>query len=140
MPFNGLDVLGWSIATFVLSLLAGFYQTVFLLYIGDFRPFRETLAGSIVFWITALGILTWIQLYNHWIQAHELHAIALAAEFDPILPYTTEGSVDPPAPHHEPTLPIELVLALDDALAKAQALVAEIDLAVNNDPTKFNLL
>ncbi|KAI6138204.1 hypothetical protein BKA82DRAFT_4470438 [Pisolithus tinctorius] len=144
MPFVGLDAQGWSVVTFLLSLLAGFYQTIFLVYYGGYGPFRELFIALAAFWITALGLPTWQCLYRQWLQAHELHAVALAAEFDadldPVPPYTEEGAVDPVLPRREPTPPQELVLVLNDALAEAQALVAEVDLVVNLDLAEFDLL
>ncbi|KAI6140165.1 hypothetical protein BKA82DRAFT_31270 [Pisolithus tinctorius] len=117
------------------------------------------------FWFAALGIPTWLRLYEHnharieqqallalfahivlppppphYLHFH-LHDLDEHPNLDPILPYTVKGSADPPPPRCVPTPLPEDVIAMNEALAEANNLIAEnLDLMVDPDLTEFELL
>ncbi|KAI6138185.1 hypothetical protein BKA82DRAFT_24021 [Pisolithus tinctorius] len=67
MPFDGLEALGWALATFIVSLLCGLYQAIYFTWFGILTDFQSAFVASVLFWATALGVPTWYQIYQNWI-------------------------------------------------------------------------
>ncbi|KAI6105034.1 hypothetical protein EDD16DRAFT_1524386 [Pisolithus croceorrhizus] len=63
MPLNGPEVLGWALATLMLSFILGVCQAVYIVNaVGG--PFNLALVLSTVMWGTFLGIPTWHGIYS----------------------------------------------------------------------------
>ncbi|KAI6148417.1 hypothetical protein BKA82DRAFT_4354208 [Pisolithus tinctorius] len=67
MPFDGLEALGWALATFIVSLLCGLYQAVYFTWFSILTDFQSAFIASTMFWATALGVPTWYQIYQNWL-------------------------------------------------------------------------
>ncbi|KAI5981693.1 hypothetical protein F5J12DRAFT_900667 [Pisolithus orientalis] len=189
MPLDGLEALGWVMATFVISLLCRFYQAVYFMWFSIITNFHSAFIASALYWAMALGVLTWYQvldligMYQHVqnlcqllpleipkqivelpdgipeLPRHEVPVIFLNlpeqpphylphaipdqdddVDLDPVLPYMEqEEPIALPSTMWMPTPKPEMVQEVYDALATAEAVATEIELA-NINTAEFELL
>ncbi|KAI6144608.1 hypothetical protein BKA82DRAFT_4340599 [Pisolithus tinctorius] len=98
----GLDALGWSVVTFVVSVLLGCYQSIFIVYYGAFGvgDLNRLFVASTAFWMTFLGLPTWLWLYQNYVaRVEHQELLALLNAFNDVN-RLRRRMLPPPPPHY----------------------------------------